>query len=97
MGQRPQARLPSPEQQRQAKKHYRRRNFVDTKTNKTGASNFLVERQVCLDPSNVRGVNARRFTKPAFALRILGGKQMAARRVRPQNFATCGDLEAFRH
>ena len=55
------------------------------------------ERQVCLYSRHIRVVHARRFAKPAFALCAFRRQQMASRRTRPQNLATCGDLEALRH
>ena len=55
------------------------------------------ERQICLYSRHIGLVHARRFAKPAFALCAFRRQQMASRRTRPQNLATCSDLEALRH
>ena len=55
------------------------------------------ERKIGFYAGYVCLVNARYFAKPTFALRVFRRQQMASRGTRPQDFATGGDLEAFRH
>jgi len=57
----------------------------------------LAERKIRLYSRNICLIDARCFGQPAFTLRIFRRHQMASRRTRPQDFATGGDLEAFRH
>ena len=55
------------------------------------------ERKIRLYSRHIGVVDARCFGQPAFTFRAFRRQQMASRGTRPQDFATGGDLEAFRH
>lgn len=57
---------------------------------------FLAEWKICLYSRHICPVDTGCFGQPAFALCAFRRQQMASRRMRPQDLATGGDLEAFR-
>ena len=55
------------------------------------------EGKIRLYSRHIRLVDECRFAQPAFAFCIFRRQKMTSRRTRPQNLATRGDFEPFRH
>jgi len=62
-----------------------------------GAELLSAEWEIRLYARYVGGIHKRCFAKPAFALCIFGGQQMASRRVRSQNLAARRDFKTLRY
>jgi hypothetical protein len=73
-----------------------RRNFATAGLSLL-ATLLSAERKIGFHAGHICLIDARCFAKPTFALRVFCRQQMASRGARPQDFATRGDLEAFRH
>src|SRR4029077_14007803 len=57
----------------------------------------LAKRKIRHNPRLISLIDLRDLAQLTSALGVFRREQMASRRLRPQNFAACGDLESFSH